>query len=317
MDPITITILAVLAGAIPFSGIAIADKKVRREREERNKAYDEAFKAQQLALEIKKAQDAALTLEDKIWLFDMGRTDWKPEKEVGFTPEFGGSNTCIYYSARPSLGAAAKAYMWDLPDWYVDFLTTRPFHSALAKHFYGLACAGKDVKAHIAQLKQEHLDRIAAKKKEDVEREQRRQEWLLKEEAEERLRRKKAQELKEEEARRKVEKRRKEAIELEEKRRKNLGLTGTYLDTIKKIYDTGNWAQVRRGERIIRYAPGSKNYEAVCEFQSLFGLPLTGYIDADTLLAIESDNPFEDCNQIEVNQHKAPVFELRRKIDAS
>lgn len=259
-----------------------------RRQEEKRRLLEEA-RAKQLAIETKQAQDAALTLEDKIWLFDMGRTEWSPEDELGFIPEFTGS-PCIYYKEHSILAASRMAYVWDLPVWYVDFLSTRPFHSELAKCFYDLACEGKDVKTHIVELKRASDARIAAQQAADEEVKRRHHEWVveqkrIKHEESEKLRAARI-----EKEKRLAKERKKRATELEEHRRKMLGLTGDWRDEILRIYGETSfhvWNQVSDGKRVVSFAPGSDRSLAVKELQKTFGLPISGVIDRDTLREIE------------------------------
>lgn len=275
-------------------------------RAEAKRLMLEAISAEALAIEMRHAQHAALTLEDKIWLFDMGRTEWSPEDELGFTPKFSGAKSCIYVHYGKYNNAAKKIYLWDLPDWYVDFLTTRPFHSDLAKKLYDWSCEGIEPKVRIAEWRQEHLDAIAEKDRLAAERErrQREHEEEMYRIEQERTARAKAERLERE--RREREDRKQRALELEEMRRKKLGLTGTYIDKVVDLYRSGDWDAVRDGRRIVRYAPGSNARLAIERLQHDLGLPVTGRVDEDTLREMQVQSEIASY----VEKQQAPKAEI-------
>lgn len=288
MEPFSLMVIIFLLLVVGPTSFKLYDKKVLAPRRTESKRIMlEDIKSERLAIQTRHDQHAALTIEDKIWLFDRGWIHWAPEEEIGFEPEYNGTNTCIYY--HEDLVRQKRAYLWDLPDWYVDFLSTRPFHSDLAKRFYDWACEGKEVKTHIAELKQARLDQIAEVRRADEEKKRKHQEWLVEKDRLEREEMARLKQEREESDRRKAVERNKRALELEEERRVKLGLTGTYIDTVINLYRTGSWGSVRneKYDNAVTYAPGSNASLAVKELQRTFGLPVTGSVDRATLREIE------------------------------
>lgn len=296
MDPFTLTMILVAlfvgGGGLAFIENVLLPRK-RIELEGVKKVHSERVESRRLELESAKAQDKALTMEDRIWLWDNGHTKWDPDEQPGVA-EVLAAYTKYDENDKIDPLDPLENYWWELPKWYVDFASTRPEHNEVAAMFYKWALEGKDVDETLAEMKATHFKKIkdredekirlgnerAAKLKADAEavlRELKRQE-------EERAERKRLKKLEDErQLRERIAKRKAEAQAREAKRKEMLGLKGDYTDTIAEIMKTQSFREIGYGYGTKAFAPGHPYALAIKKLQLDNDLPVTGVVDSATL----------------------------------